>query len=74
MKNDKLINQISKVKFYNEETEIFYILQQKNILIKELSNQQVEILNNICNSYNKLYEMQKNNLKYYFIEILKNLD
>lgn len=74
MKNIKIIEQTKKVKFYNEESELFYILKLKNDLTKELSNSQKEIFNNICDSYNKLYEMQRKNLKDYFIEILKLLD
>ena len=74
MKNIKIIEQTKKVKFYNEESELFYILKLKNDLTKELSNSQKEIFNNICDSYNKLYEMQRENLKHYFIEILKLLD
>lgn len=74
MKNIKIIEQTKKVKFYNEECELFYILKLKNDLTKELSNSQKEIFNNICDSYNKLYEMQRKNLKDYFIEILKLLD
>lgn len=71
--NNKLFEHIQKNKFYDEENLLLEISNLKEKLSETLSYEQQIKLQQICNLFNKLYSIQKDNFSTLFIEILKLL-